>query len=278
MYMSQEFRKPFERSIIGPQLLKTAEAKAKDIREKNPINLAPFMNENVYGRKGVFEDLADVKRLENEFANQTLQEQEAKRVSDVFEAFFVDAATQMQWFGNESTVNRTARIDDYLRGVDAYTTFNSPKSKYDHLALSTDLTFSLDKSMDKIEGIMSDIAAGRMSWIKYYYNPKTGYAGKLDNLPKTVIGLDGEHLPNFIRLWTHDPSSPELLETRNILINQLHHQLRAFTAFADKRHGNSIIRDSYAQASKQVSSIYNHLQLNSSLIPRDAITDRVINL
>lgn len=276
--MRYESYSPIENSLIGPQLLKTAEEKARMIREQYSPNLAPFMDDHVYGRKAVFSDLQEVQRMEKQFERNSAREIEAKRVSDIFEAYFVDAASQMQWFGKKSNVMRTTRFDDYKNGVDAITTFSDEQDRHSHLAMSTDLTFGLDASMDKIEGIMSDISQGKMSRVRYFHSDQTGYTGTLNNLPKTVIGLDAEHLPNFIRLWTHDQSSPELIDTRNILISQLYHQLRTFTEFADKKHGESTIRNSYAQASRQISELYNHLQLNDARIPKDSITERVAHI
>jgi hypothetical protein len=269
---------PFDSKIIGPQLLKVAEEKAMLLHSKYAPSMKPFMDKDVYGEAAVTADLLEVLRLEKEFKKAPPAVLETKRISNIFEVYFVDAANSMQWLGGNTNIEQSARFDDYKNKVDAIATFKDAQSRYGHLALSADLTFGIDASMTKIEEILSDISSGRMSHIRYFHSPEMGYTGRLGNLPKCIIGLDSEHLSMFIRLWTHDPSNPALIDIRNILIHQLYHQLRALTAYADKRHGTSIIRDSYTRAARQVGAVYNNLQLSDVRIPRDKITEQVINL
>lgn len=58
--MSREMWSPLDKAIVGPQLLKAAEIKSQEIRTRYSPDMAPFIDENVYGRAAV---LADLKRV-----------------------------------------------------------------------------------------------------------------------------------------------------------------------------------------------------------------------
>lgn len=159
--------------------------------------------------------------------------------------------------------------------MDATGTFRAGEGRYGHIGFSTDLTYGYDASTEKIEGIINDINAKRLSKIRYFHSEAMGYTGQLSNLPKTVIGLDSEHVAEFIRLWTHDPTNPTITQFRNIMLLQLIRQLRFFTQYADKKHGESVVRNSYAQALSQMEGIWKQTGLREQDIPRDTITEHI---
>lgn len=274
--MSREAWSTIDNSIVGPQLLKLAETHAAEIRTRYSPNLAPFMDKDVYGRAAVFEDLKKVAAQEKLFErDDTPQDKEKKRVANVFEAYFIDAANTQQWLGPQSRFDPTTKYDDYFNQVDGTGTFKEGAGRYGHIGFSTDLTYGYDASTEKIEDIISAIDAKRMSKIRYFHSEAMGYTGQLSNLPKTVLGLDKVHVGDFIRLWTHDPTNPEISQFRNIIVLQLVRQLRFFTDYADKKHGESIIRNNYAQALNHMEGIWKQTGLRENDVPRDSITDHV---
>jgi len=277
--MRTEHYSPMENSLIGPQLLKVAEVKAAEIRDKYSPDLAPFIDENVYGKEAVIRDLRRVIDQEKRFSsNRNPKEIEAKRLSDVFENYFVDAANTQKWFGANTQIMRTTKYDDYFNKVDAVATFEDGGSRYGHLALNADLTFGYDAMAEKIESLINDINNREMSRLRYFHSPAMGYTGQLSNIPKTVIGLDKEHLPEFVRLWTHDQENPELLTMRNIMMVQLIHQLRFFTQYADKKHGESDIRNRYAQTLRLVEDFWKKTGLTERDVPQDLLTTHIKSL
>ena len=126
-----------------------------------------------------------------------------------------------------------------------------------------------------MENIIKDIEAKRLSRIRYFHSEAMGYTGQLSNLPKTVIGLDKEHVADFIRLWTHDPTNPDIIQFRNIMLLQLMRQLRFFTSYADQKHGESTVRTAYAQALNYLEGIWKQTGLHEQDIPKDRITQHV---
>lgn len=98
--MSREAWSSIDNAIVGPQLLMLAEANAAEIRTRYSPDLRPFMDEDVYGRAAVFDDLKKVAAQERLFEqNDNPETKEKKRVANVFETYFIDAANTLQWLG-----------------------------------------------------------------------------------------------------------------------------------------------------------------------------------
>jgi hypothetical protein len=268
-----------ERGLIGPQLLKTAEEKAEQLRKVYSIDLGPFMDPQVYGKEAVIEDLKKVLTAEKKFATDVSKSDlEAKRLSEVFEMYFVDAANKQKWFGNETNIMRTTRFDDYFNAVDAIAEFQDGNDKFGHLALSTDLTFGYDSSLRKIEDVLRAIDNGTMARLRYFHSDAMGYTGQLRDIPKTILGMDQENLPEFVRLWTHQSDSPEIKPYRDLMLTQLNDQLGFLTAYADKRHGESTIRSKYARAHTIVGNFWKNQNIDRYTIPKDTITEHLKNM
>ncbi len=277
--MRYESYSPNERGLISPQLLKTAEENAEALRKQYSINLAPFMDEQVYGKEAVMNDLKKVLSLEEKFAaNTSKSDLEAKRLSSIFEMYFVDAANTQKWFGDKTNIMRTTRFDDYINGVDAIAEFQDDSDKFGHLAMSTDLTFGHDASLGKIEEILRSIDGGEMARLRYFHSDAMGYTGQLRDIPKTILGMDRENLPEFVRLWTHQKDSPEIKTYRDLMLTQLHDQLGFFTSYADKRHGESVIRSKYARAHTIVGEFWKSQKIERRNLPKDTITEHLRNM
>jgi hypothetical protein len=264
--------------VIGPQLLKAAEARAKTLQGHYSPNLGPFMDPEVYGKEAVLKDLQYVIKCNKAFtAKDTSIEADRKRVSDVFETYFVDAANVMKWFGEETEISPTAKYDDYKNKVDIVATFTD-NDRPDHLALSTDLTYGTGASAEKFYNIIDDIEKGKMASLRYFHSEHMGYTGRLTGVPKTIIGLDKTNVAEFIRLWTHDTDNPDVSTYRNILLTQFMDQLHFFTTLADKHHGESQIRRRYSRAYNIVRDIWQKNEIDRYSLPPDSITNQIYEM
>lgn len=198
---------------------------------------------------------------------------ERKKISDVFEYFFIDAATQNHWLGR-SELMRATKYDDYFNGVDILGTLIQENDTAQHLEIGTDLTFGTTASNKKLERIISGIENQKLGHVKYFHSDHLGFTGRLKDIPRTVIGLDRHNLPEFIRCHLHgrDTESSKL-----VLLHQLLIQLRGFRDYADKLHGESLIRRRYSSACQQIEGIVEKNSNQEFDLPKDEITNNVID-
>lgn len=259
---------------IGPQLLRAAEARAEIIRGEYSPKMQPFIDH--FGINIVGNDLKWAAAREAEFNKEVDSKQGIeKRLANVFELLFIEAADKERWLGRDTELKRATRYDDYFNGVDIMATmFQDDVAS--HLEMSADLTYGTDASNGKLNKIIRDIEQRRLARVKYFHSEHMGFTGSLTGVPRTVIGLDRTNAPEFIRLRTIG----EQLEprVRNTILRQLHEQTLFFRDYADLKHGESPERRKYAAAHSNIERIHRELNIDPHDVLEDQILDNILEL
>lgn len=258
--------------ILSPGLLERSAKQAEILKEQYSPSMKVFIDH--YGMDVVKSDLRAVlieeekHRFDNQDNPLTI---ERKRISDIFEYFFIDAVTKNNWLG-KSELMRSTKYDDYFNGVDILGTLLQENNNAQHLEIGTDLTYGSNASNKKLERIVSGIENQHLGQIKYFHSDHLGFTGRIKDIPRTVIGLDKNNLGEFVRnhLYERDTESSKM-----VLMQQLLMQLRGFRDYADKLHGESLIRRRYTSAHAQIEGILKANDVHQDDIPEDEITSNI---
>ncbi len=236
-----------ERRLELSPVMKTAYEKALTV-SKNPayaIQMEDF--ESAY-RGEVKSDLRTVERLEKEQAAQNTPQQEiAKRIAEVMEAIVLSEAELSNWLGDASTI-KASKYDDLVNGIDMFAEFRPSAEGTSTLALAVDVTFGTQTARKKLEDIKQQIRSGVLSEAKYYQDSDGDFMGMRKNIPRVVIGVSQATVEELAGLWVNGKKR-ELgaHPVQRAFLEEIYAQLRAMYDYA-KSVGNETTARAYVPA------------------------------
>lgn len=186
---------------------------------------------DLYGPETIKKDKQAIEELERKFEESDKRNPERadyRKRGELLEAILAEQIELEDWLGPEAQTITPSRYDDIFNHVDLTVEFAN-KGFVKYLALSIDATTSRQEIAQKIDIIRKDIQDDHLTSIKYFSSGETGLRGKLEDIPRVVIGADVNTIRELAGLWLNlektkarktelekdlDSDSPEILEIR----------------------------------------------------------------
>ncbi len=147
-----------------------------------------------------------------------------KEHAELAEAIIWDQINSGAFMGTEAKSIVPSKYEDITKGVDSIVRFEK-KTGVAHLALAIDVTESAVEVDRKIEAILGDLQAGKLTTLEYFESKSQhgiGYQGMLENIPKVVVASGRKSVravaERIAKLWnlsekaTTDPQSKAEIE------------------------------------------------------------------
>lgn len=180
-------------------------------------------------------------------------------------------------FGENIRGVSTAKYDDYHAGIDEVIEGRNPEGT-SYVGCSLDLTFGHPEH--KMQQIVNSIKGGTLNEVLFYKSPfgeKPYFKGKLQGIPKVVVGMDAAHVLKLSRQWQNQDS--EALKNNQIflvLLQQIQKQAEIYSYIANLLHKKEIsIR--YEQLHNFINTLYTEQKRarKIDMLDRDATSDTV---
>ena len=232
--------------------------RAKEEMEPEQLNLEDFRGSEDYTDKEIEKDSAYIQKSEDFFERNDTKEPEkleARKLGLVFEWIMHRQAELGNWLGPNAVTIKTSKFDDFKNGVDDVVEFQGGESETSHLALAIDTTIGGD-SVSKLRRIKEEIDAGQLGEIKYFYSEHTNFKGRLTNVPRVVIGVDGTTIGELTNLWMS--GDKKALNTHKIqfqILKEIILQAETFRDYA-LRIGKDGVAGVYGNLAVQTRKIY----------------------
>jgi len=243
------FEKQAFESITWDRLDKRTE---KFNKENPPINPEDFID--IYGKEVVQKDLKYIQELKNKFeADSTPEKAEVKKHADVLEAVIADQTELNDWMGPDASTIVASEKDDMGNGVDIIVEFLRDNG-VSHLALAIDVTHGQDVK-NKMERIKKEIKSGKLTEVKYFKSENSGFKGKLEHIPRVIIGADKNTILELGELWLE--RNNEALAKHKIqfqILEEIKIQLEAFRDYATEQKQHEIA-NKYAKSLRIIGGI-----------------------
>lgn len=166
---------------------------AEKILKENAVK--PEIFTDLYGEKGVADDLNKVEEYEKKFSPDA-----AKKTAEVFEAIMLTGELH-NWFGGSAETIKTSRFDDIFNGTDMIIEFEEISRRFSHLGVAVDVTFGTTSLEKKFSRIKNEIDRGELAKIKYFYSQKEHFRGERSNIPRVIIGVEHTKVVELAALW-----------------------------------------------------------------------------
>ncbi len=166
---------------------------AEKMLEENAVK--PEIFTDLYGEKGVTDDLNKVEEYEKKFSPDA-----AKKTAEVFEAIMLTGELH-NWFGGSAETIKTSRFDDIFNGTDMIIEFEEVSRRFSHLGVAVDVTFGTTSLEKKFARIKDEIDRGKLAKIKYFYSQKEHFRGERSNIPRVIIGVEHTRVVELAALW-----------------------------------------------------------------------------
>lgn len=246
------------------QRLSLGLSKADQVMEEKKLELESFAD-SVSTQK-LQRDRAYVDRLHAVFTSKELKK-EAK-YGKVLEALILDLGELASWLGENTDIARTTEYDDWRNKVDVLLRFKRVEGGEDFLGMAVDATVSY-LLRDKFDRIVQEIESGHMGEV--HYVKKDWKKGRLDNLPRVVVGVDPERVDELMQLWLQDDyealaASP----VKKLLLTQIASQLQLYHDYANK-YGKRDWLEHIDPALKEINSQL-ALEADTPLLQHDSVS------
>lgn len=163
-------------------------------------------------------------------------------------------------FGEGIQGTSTTAYDDYHAGVDEVIELSGEKEG-DHSTFGIDFTYGDPR--EKIELICKNIKRGKLTDVLFYESPEGSDSvvrGKLQNLPKVAIGMDGHHVMKLAQQWNE--GDEKLLEYNQLfllIVRQIQIQAEVYEFYATQQQQVKIA-DQYKKLHEDITHLYNSLK------------------
>lgn len=173
-------------------------------------------------------------------------------------------------FGDDVRGVKTAKFDDYFSGIDeVFERYNDNGTTL--FGCAVDFTFGHPEH--KITKICDHIKSGILDEITFYESPfgdPPHIHGKIQGIPKFVIGIDMSHLLQMSEKWIREDD--DTLKDHQIfllMLRQIQQQAEVFSAYARKFKQENVA-ERYEQVGAIFSKLYNELKSKRGIIMLDS--------
>jgi len=241
----------------GPRLSMKVYERASKLLQESAINPEDFVGSEFYDRDTVAADLAYVATREKEFReSETSEQREVRMLSEVLEAVIHDQIGRNKWLGSGVRSIKSSRYDDIKNGVDTIAELYREGEGATHLALAIDITFADSKSLTKkFDDIRQEIKSGQLSQVKYFASATMGFQGKLERVPRVVVGAELRHVIELSKLWMQQADTQLAQHPFQMLVlDEIQRQIDVFGAYALKMKKTKAV-DAYGEARKFIKRV-----------------------
>ncbi len=241
------------------QLLKGESSRMDDFRD-------------LYGDTNVNRDLNRVKELKDIFEkNNTKAEKESSKLATILETLIHEQINISKWFGPNARSLRPSEFDDYINGIDGIIEFRYPNAGMAFLGLGIDVTYTqeLDKKFARIK---EELDSGKLAEIKYLKSSDSSLRGKVTDIPRVVVGADGETASDLARAWFKKNPALKNDRFRIQLLLEIQMQLETFSKYAERRN-NVALQKKFKEALVMVQNILKQIgpNLDTSFAQKDKV-------
>lgn len=218
--------------------------------------------EDVYGRETIEKDRAFLEALK--------AKEEAKTDRGVLlEGILAEHAELSNWFGQDSSVIPLSEYDDRLAHGDLVLEMGEEEK----VRILMDVTSSVAQNTleKKIDRSIDGIKAGKLSKIKYFESGD--FKGRLEYVPRVVVGLNPETLREFCDDVLQDKNRQEKNPLQMMLLDEMLHQLTFMYETAKEVRGKD---DRAAEEIKKALKLIQDLSIKKESL-RDHDYDRKAN-
>ena len=180
-------------------------------------------------------------------------------------------------YGDDVRGVSTASYDDYYAGIDEVIERQGPDGTT-YIGCALDFTFGSPKK--KIANIHDSIKAGALNDVTFYESPfgdPPHIHGKLQGIPKMVVGMDASHLVDLAEEWMENSCMP-LKENQLFLmiLRQIEQQAEVYGILAT-RENQTEVAERYRQVHSAVSRLYREQKEEQDvmMLDSDITSDRV---
>lgn len=180
-------------------------------------------------------------------------------------------------YGDDVRGVSTAPYDDYYAGIDEVLE-RQDENGSTYIGCALDFTFGHPEK--KMEKIVQSIEAGLLHDVIFYESPfgnPPHVHGKLQGMPKIVVGMDAEHLTELSELWIGDEQ--ERIQDSHLLLmilRQIEQQSEVYEIIAKRHHKNEVAAR-YRQVYNSVLKLYKEIKERKNIVMLDseALSDKV---
>jgi len=256
------FRDKHEEAVMLEAL-----GKAQKILEAK--SLKPEQFTDTYSEKLLTKCADYVANCEARFKEKDESKSFAMRIEvygKTLEGLIYDQINNNKVFGDNVRSVITAKYDDYYAGIDSVIEGqNEDGSSYIGCAL--DATFGSPEK--KILGIRDNIKSGVLNDVIFYESPfgdPPQIHGRLQGIPKIVIGMDSKHLTQLAELWIqNDHEGLAKNQLFLMLLRQIEQQAEVYEIVAKRTHKLEIAKR-YEQIHTAISKLYKEQKTEQGII------------
>ncbi|MCA9354685.1 MAG: hypothetical protein KC877_04155 [Candidatus Kaiserbacteria bacterium] len=280
--ISNIFKDQHEQMIMTP-----AYEQAIAVLEQK-INIEDFADTYSEELMGKCRDYVD--KRESQFAHKRATNESWAR-AEVFgktlEAILHDQINQ-GIFGEDVRGVSTSTFDDYYAGIDEVIERYGPDGST-YIGCALDFTFG--NPNNKIDSVCADIQAGKLRDVTFYESPFGNpplIHGKLQGIPKVIVGVDAPHLLQLAQQWTEGDS--QVLEHNQLflsILRQIQMQSEVYSIIANRYHQKEVA-ERYEKVHSAITKLYTELKEQRAVVALDpqitgdgvhrAITERMHQL
>lgn len=172
---------------------------------------------------------------------------------------------------------KTSAFDDYHAGIDEVIERRDADGS-SFVGCALDFTFGYPEK--KIAKIHDHIKSGVLQDITFYDSPfgdPPHIHGKLQGIPKVVVGMDPAHLVSLAELWLReDIENPKSVQLFLMLLRQIEHQAEVYEILAKQAQRKEVALR-YSQIHAAISKLYKEQKevRQVTMLDSDVLSDNV---
>jgi hypothetical protein len=200
-------------TFINPEqktVIESAYRQARVVLKDQDIKITPE-NFPEYKPEMMQNDLKYVTEMEAKFGSgKSEEEKTADKLGLILEALFFEQAEMSEWLGSNIETVRASRFDDIKNGIDIIAEFLEEEEGEEqaavrnvsgHMGLAFDVTFASNIKR-KLEREKEEIDHNNLAEVRYFHSDH--FVGKLPDVPRIVVAVDGKTINEITQLWLED--------------------------------------------------------------------------
>jgi hypothetical protein len=238
-------------TFVNPEqktLMESAYRQARAVLKDQDIKITPE-NFPEYKTEMMQNDLKYVAEMEAKFGSgKSEEEKTADKLSLILEALFFQQAELSEWLGPNIETVRASRFDDIKNGVDVIAEFLEEEEEETeqaamrnvsgHMGLAFDVTFASNIKR-KLERVKGEIDHNNLAEVRYFHSDH--FVGKLPDIPRIVVAVDGRTANDLMELWLEDKKKLAFHPVQMQILEGALIQLKTYKEYAETTGHNNVI-------------------------------------
>ncbi len=200
------------------------------------------------GEEEIKKDIESFKELKKTFeknnsqleASKAQKAEQAKKVATIVERAIVHSVSNLEWYGEDVSIEPTSQFDDIKRGVDDILQIRKEEAD-SFLGLGIDVTYRgllSEQYRHKLFTLLKSIQSGYSTKIKYFKNHQ-GECMREFSVPKTILFFDTGDVKDLVNM-VKNIDNPDVMEgyknspMKFKVLNQMLIQCEILAEFAEE--------------------------------------------